>query len=97
VAVTFDADVQLLSTDEGGRETPLKSGYRSVARFGANDDAELWGVEITFDPQSELAPGQAALVHVAAWAWPQGEPPPSADTPVSVYEGARLVARGVVR
>jgi translation elongation factor EF-Tu-like GTPase len=97
VAVTFDADVQLLSADEGGRETPLTSGYRSLARIGPDENSELWGVEITFDAQTELAPGQAAFVHVAAWAWPEGVSPQTADTPVRVYEGARLVARGRVR
>lgn len=96
VAVAFDADLQLLSTAEGGRETSLRSGYRSVARLGPDDDAALWGVEITFDAPDELRPGEAASVHVSAWAWPDDDPPPPAGTAFGVYEGARLVGRAVV-
>jgi translation elongation factor EF-Tu-like GTPase len=89
---TFNAELRLLTAPEGGREAPLRSGYRSVARLG--DDEELWGVEITFDVPAMLAPGESAVVSLMAWADPQT---PSAGTTIKVYEGARLVGTGTVR
>ena len=81
-----------LTTGDGGRETALRPGYRSIVRFG-EADSEPWGVEITFEAQ-ELAPGESAVVHMLAWGDP---PPPAAGTAVRVYEGARLVGAGAVR
>jgi translation elongation factor EF-Tu-like GTPase len=92
MSTTFNAELQLLTVADGGRETPLRSGYRSIARFG--DDEELWGVEITFRTPEMLAPGESAVVSLMAWADPQT---PSAGTRIQVYEGARLVATGTVR
>jgi translation elongation factor EF-Tu-like GTPase len=89
---TFNAELRLLTATEEGRETPLRSGYRSIARLG--DDEELWGVEITFDAPAMLAPGESAVVRLMAWVDPQT---PSAGTTIQVYEGARLVGVGTVR
>jgi len=93
VATEFDADLRLLPTAEGGRETALHPGYRSIVRLG-EADSEAWGVEITFDGQAELAPGESAVVHMLAWADP---PHPTAGTAIWLYEGARLVGAGAVR
>jgi translation elongation factor EF-Tu-like GTPase len=93
VATEFDADLRLLPTAEGGRETALRSGYRSTVRFGGAD-GEMWGVEITLGERTELAPGESALVSMTAWADP---PPPSVGTAIRLYEGARLVGAGAVR
>ena len=92
MATTFKAELHLLPPAEGGRETPLRSGYRSIAQLGA--DEELWGVEITFDAPTMLAPGETAAVSFRAWADPQT---PSAGTAIQVYEGVRLVGTGTVR
>jgi elongation factor Tu len=88
----FNAELRLLPTAEGGRETPLRSGYRSTARLG--EDEEFWGVEITFDAATMLAPGESAVVSFTAWADPQT---PSVGTAIQLYEGARLVGTGTVR
>ena len=92
MATTFNAELRLLPTVEGGRETPLRSGYRSIARLG--DTEELWGVEITFAAPTMLAPGESAAVTLRAWADPQT---PSSGTAIQVYEGVRLVGTGTVR
>lgn len=95
VATEFDANLQLRSTAEGGRETALLPGYRSIVRFGdADSGTEAWGVEITFDGKVELAPGESAVVRMYAWGDP---PPPRPGTAVRLYEGARLVGSGIVR
>jgi translation elongation factor EF-Tu-like GTPase len=93
VATEFDADLRLLPASEGGRETALRSGYRSIARFGGIN-SEPWGVEITLDLRAEVAPGESALVHVTAWADP---PLPTGGTEILLYEGARLVGTLVVQ
>jgi translation elongation factor EF-Tu-like GTPase len=93
VATAFHADLRLLSAAEGGRETPLRSGYRSIVRFG-EVDSEAWGVEITFDTQAELAPGESALVHMRSWADP---PFPATGTAIRLYEGQQVVGIGTVR
>ena len=68
MSVTFDAEVHLLGTAEGGRQTPLASGYRSLVRLGQADSEPAWGVEITFDEPASLAPGESAVVHFRSWA-----------------------------
>lgn len=92
MATTFSAELRLLPSADGGRETPLSSGYRSVVRLG--EDEELWGVEITFDAPTALAPGESAVVSLMAWADPQT---PNTGTAIHLYEGARLVGTGIVR
>jgi hypothetical protein len=91
MATTFKAEFRLLPTADGGRETPLRPGYRSTARLG--DDDEFWGIEITFDKPQMLAPGEATTVSLMAWANPNA---PAAGTVIKVYEGARLVGTGTV-
>lgn len=95
--MTFGAELHLLSTAEGGRETPLVSGYRSVVRFGAENNEPPFGVEITFDAPPSVAPGTAADVRLRCWAWAESDPAPEPGTRLLLYEGARLVAIGTVR
>jgi len=97
VAVRFDGDLRLLTTAEGGRETPLASGYRSLVRFGADDSERAWGVEITFDAPAALAPGESAEVHLWSWAWDESGTAPQVGTRMFLYEGARIVGTGTVR
>jgi len=87
--------MRLVATDEGGRSTPLRSGYRAIVRVGKAEAEPAWGVEMTLDdPTSQLAPGESRVVRLSAWADP---PPPSVGTAIYLYEGAKLDGRGVVR
>jgi translation elongation factor EF-Tu-like GTPase len=95
--VTFAAELHLLSTTEGGRETPLASGYRSIVRFGTEDGEPAWGVEITFDTPGSIAPGASAHVRLRSWAWDEFDPAPNAGTRLFLYEARRLVGTGVAR
>jgi hypothetical protein len=52
VARVFKADLRLVPTSEGGRESPLRSGYRSHAQFG-DVESEYLGVEIRLDEREE--------------------------------------------
>jgi translation elongation factor EF-Tu-like GTPase len=92
VPVGFDGELRLLTTAEGGRETPLASGYRSIV---AEDTAPAWGVEITFDASSAaLAPRESAGVHLWSWAWDESDAALPVGTRFFLYEGARLVGTG---
>ena len=93
---TFDGEVRLLRTDEGGRETPLLTGYRSLVRVGAESEP-MWGVEITFDAPPSIAPGASAIVHFRRWAQDEEDATPPPGTPLFVYEGNQLVGTGKVR
>src|SRR5207249_3281337 len=43
---TFNAELHLRPAAEGGRATPMRSGYRSHLRPGAEDREPSWGVQI---------------------------------------------------
>lgn len=97
MSVTFGAELHLLGAAEGGRQTPLVSGYRSVVRFGKADSEPAWGVEIMFEAPASLAPGESAAVHVRTFAWNESDPAPPPGTAIFLYEGARLVGTGAVQ
>lgn len=56
MAKSFSAQLYLRPTSEGGRETPVRSGYRSVISPRCTGSRALVGREIDFE-SSELAPG----------------------------------------
>lgn len=59
------AELRLLPTNEGGRSSPLESGYRSLARFeGSPSD---FGFEVELDAD-RLAPGESATGRLSFWA-----------------------------
>jgi translation elongation factor EF-Tu-like GTPase len=95
--VEFEGQLHLLTTEAGGRETSLVSGWRPIVRFGAAESEPAWGVEITFDVPAALAPGESAAVQLRSWAWPETDPAPQPGTRMFFYEGARMVGTGTVR
>lgn len=95
MADSFDAELRLLATDEGGRQTPLGSGYRSLVRLN-DESSEEWGVEVTFTTPDSLAPGATATVTLRRLANDGQGATPSAGTPLFLYEGTRLVGTGTV-
>jgi len=57
--------ISLLSTEEGGRTTDIRSGYRSLLRFsGTTNDI---GYELTLDDVA-LAPGGKGTATLTFWA-----------------------------
>jgi translation elongation factor EF-Tu-like GTPase len=94
VADTFSVHLRLLPEAQGGRETPMKSGYRSIMRFGTADAEPAWGVQIGFDAD-DLQPGEEREVRVSTWA--DDDPPVTSAAAMWLYEGARLVGTGTIR
>jgi elongation factor Tu len=87
----FSARLTLLEASEGGRSSPVGSGYRSVCRFdGATD---LYGVELAIP--ADLAPGETGDVEARVWA---GESLPDLQVGhgIEVLEGHKVVARGAL-
>lgn len=96
----FEADLSFAPTAEGGRQTPVISGYRPDAWFGAMEGEErvLHGIHIDFsDP--EIRPGETKRARITV------RVPEAFDdygitldrgTTFEVQEGHRVVAHGSV-
>ena len=94
VSRVFEVDLRLLRESDGGRGKSIRSGYRSIMRFGTAEAEPPWGVQLDFEAD-ELRPGEEGNVRVSTWA--EDDPPISAGTSVWLYEGARLVGTGKIR
>jgi hypothetical protein len=94
VALEFVVRLRLLKEPEGGRSTPIRSGYRGLMRFGAADAELAFGVQIDFE-SDRLQPGEVAEVSVRTWSDENPLAPPMTD--VFLYEGGKLVGTGSVR
>lgn len=86
------ATIQLLPSDEGGRRSALRSGYRSLLRF--EDSEQDFGFELTLDSDS-LSPGQSGSGTISMWA-EEALPELSAGQRFEVKEGNRVVGDGVI-
>jgi translation elongation factor EF-Tu-like GTPase len=91
VARTLEAELRLLAKADGGRETPMKSGYRSLVSFGRKEDTK-WGVQVDFGLPHEIRPGDVAHVRLTLWADRSPDAPPG--TALYLFEGTHLVGRG---
>ena len=64
--IQFEARLRLLTPEEGGRQTGIKSKYRSNHVFEYHNDKILRTFigEIIFDDKKEIMPGEEAMVRV---------------------------------
>jgi hypothetical protein len=86
------AELRLRPTNEGGRSTPILSGYRSLVRF-QNSAVDL-GFELELEGEN-IAPGQSGVGILSFWAG--GEQPEVFDSEsFELREGARVVGYGTV-
>jgi translation elongation factor EF-Tu-like GTPase len=86
------ATLDLLATDRGGRDSAIRSGYRSLARFeGVDAD---FGFELDLDAQ-ELAPGDRGAGRLSFWAVDE-VPTLSEGQQFEVREGARVIGHGTI-
>lgn len=90
------ASVQLLSTNEGGRSSSLRSGYRSILRFeGTEVD---FGFELELDTKAAttgLAPGELGEGRLTFWA-SEALPTLYLGQRLEIREGNRIVGYGIV-
>lgn len=98
--VRFEAELAFLSTAEGGRKTPVLSGYRPDAWFGATDVGKpvLHGIWVDFH-DDEIRPGETKSAAVTVRV-PEGlrdfGTSLEEGSKFEVREGAQVVARGRV-
>lgn len=69
----------------------MRSGYRSLVRFGSPDAESVYGAEIEVAGGRELAPGDTG--HIRLWVWAL-DTPPQAGSRFFVFEGLQLVGEG---
>ena len=93
--VTLRASLRLLTEAEGGLSKPVGSGCALLARFGSDDLAPMWGVQIAFDSPGALPCGEAAEVRLSTWADEHFEAPPG--TALRVYQGSHLIGVGTIQ
>jgi translation elongation factor EF-Tu-like GTPase len=90
----MEVRLEFLSTDEGGRATPVRSGYRPLLRLVGADD--LYGMlEVVFVVDEWVEPGGSALARIRL-ATPEVLPVLKAGDEFEMLEGHRVVARGRV-
>jgi translation elongation factor EF-Tu-like GTPase len=89
------ARLRLLTTEQGGRHTPIRSGYRSHWAFPPDVHQEDHDAPLTLEATKVLAPGEEAMVRLHPLA-PDLWPPVAPGLRLSMFEGARLVGQADV-
>ena len=71
--VRITARIHFLTTEEGGRETPLKGGgsYRPNHNFGGPDNREMCMGFIDLPEGREVRPGDTIEVPLSLLIWPE--------------------------
>jgi len=85
-----EAEITLLPTDQGGRETPVLTGYRPAHKI--RSDYLTTGVHQYFE-RSEVAPGETVrgtIAFITPDAYPHCL---SVGQEIDIQEGGRLVGR----
>jgi len=96
--LALSARLELLPRDQGGRRSPIRSGYRPALWFGDTDPAgelQLHSCIVHLHGRDTVEPGEsvdADLSPVAFETWPTV----AAGARFDVFEGARPVGRGRV-
>lgn len=93
----YRAILHVLATDEGGRRSPILSGYRSAWAITSEEDAEhvVHDAPLLIEDAEEIAPGDDGTVrlHPLFWEyWP--ELPPGAT--LLMKEGHRTVGTATI-
>ncbi|WP_290051998.1 hypothetical protein [Amycolatopsis solani] len=84
------ARLRLLTTEQGGRRTPITSGYRSHWAFPPDHHPDRHDGPVTLDAVRTLAPGEEAMVRLHPLV-PDLWPPLIPGLRLTMYEGARVV------
>ncbi|MCW3019056.1 MAG: hypothetical protein JWN10_1364 [Solirubrobacterales bacterium] len=94
--LALSASFELFPRDQGGRKSPVRSGYRPALWFGDTDpdgELRLHSCIVHFHDRDTVSPGEsvdADLAPVAFETWPTV----AAGAGFDVFDGARPVGRG---
>ncbi|MGN6691885.1 MAG: hypothetical protein ACTHJU_13175 [Sphingopyxis sp.] len=96
--VRVRAAIQFLSTEEGGRSSPLLGGgsYSPNHNFFGPDDREMCMGFIDLPEGQQVAPGDTIQTEMTLWIYPAVKPEISVGRQWRIQEGARLVAVGTI-
>jgi len=86
------ANLRLLSTDAGGRCSPVETGYRSLVRFQGTD--KVFGFELDLD-SDQLFQGRQSTARLSFWAI-EDLPDLFAGQAFELLEGTRVVGHGTI-
>lgn len=91
----IQAEISFISTQDGGRKGPAKSGYRPDHDFGL--EGVLNGAAHEYDAQEWVAPGETASARM--WLLVPGSQKGRLfeGFRFTVQEGSKIVGRGMVR
>src|SRR5262249_9569480 len=90
----IEARISFLRPDEGGRHSPVSSGYRPQFHYAS--DAQVWDAQHTYPDVASVAPGDSvrAILCFTSPEYHRGRI--ELGMPFEIREGAKLVGRGVV-
>jgi translation elongation factor EF-Tu-like GTPase len=86
---SLKAELTFLATEDGGRITPVKSGYRPQFHYAGND----WDASHTYDVDW-VAPGDTVLATLTFFRPQNHVGKLYSGMPFAIREGARKVANG---
>ncbi len=89
ITTKFDADVHILSTEEGGRQTPFFDGFRPKFNFRSTD---ITGVVDLPDNIEMVNPGENISFTVTL----ESNVDMKVGTEFSIREGGRIIGKGTV-
>ncbi|MEA5362488.1 hypothetical protein VA596_23325 [Amycolatopsis sp., V23-08] len=89
------ARLRLLTAGQGGRQNPIRSGYRSHWGFPPDLHPDSHDAPLTLEVVKTLSPGEQAMVRLHPLV-PDLWPPVTSGLRLSMYEGARIVGRADV-
>lgn len=89
------ARLRLLSTQQGGRQGPIYSGYRSCWGFPSELHADMHDGPLLLEGQDRLNPGETTIVRLHPLV-PNYWPKVSDGLTLGMFEGSRQVGDAVV-
>lgn len=97
--ITITASLDVVATTEGGRATPILSGYRGVVYFKPLGDC--FGCVVRFDdsvPMESIAPGESCVVCLSYLAADDSRETASSrrGQRFELKEGPKVIAKGSV-
>ena len=92
---SIGAVVQFASTAEGGRKSPIRSGYRPPFYFGSDPDTGHDGV-VTLEGRRVALPGEECVTRVRFIRPELVRDLLEPNAEFTIQEGARVVARDTV-
>ena len=90
------AQIELLATERGGRELPIKGSYRPNHNFFGSDNRDMSMGPIELPTDGQLSPGESLEVEMTLFVWPELVPELDVGRQWRIQEGAKIVRTGTI-